>query len=329
MNYQTISLEMGKRESGSRPFPAKSAIPARWLTFAVCASAVVVLALMVQNRLGIAWSEGAFAALVSVFAGLGTLRYGLRRPASEMQRRLRDGAEYLLLLLGMSAIGGIASYAAASDTHGYADALLARMDQRLHFNWLDWYTTVAAHPVLQHLGAAAYGSIYISPLTMLCVMAWQGDDVRARRFLATFWLAATLTLVLFPLFPAKGALEYLWRGPIPYMPTNGLYQGEIIPALRAHTFGSIQIGALRGLVCAPSFHTVCATLYIATALPMRRLRWALVPLNAVMLLSTPVEGTHYLSDMVIGFMVAMFALVVVRWGAERLARLADPVSIWS
>jgi membrane-associated phospholipid phosphatase len=137
-----------------------------------------------------------------------------------------------------------------------------------------------------------------------------------------------MTLMLFPLFPAKGALEYLWHGPIPYMPTNGLYQGEIIPALRAHTFGAINLGALRGLVCAPSFHTVCATIFIATALPMRRLRWVLVPLNAAMLLATPVEGTHYLSDMVMGFIVAMTAIGIVRALSVRFGRVGYPLPRW-
>ena len=38
----------------------------------------------------------------------------------------------------------------------------------------------------------------------------------------------------------------------------------------------------------------------------------MLTLNAAMLLSTPVEGTHYLSDMLIGAVVAVAAVVIVR-----------------
>jgi hypothetical protein len=331
MTFQSSALEL-EAQGAIKQFYANglsdSAIPARWLYAAVGISGAIVAGLLALNRLPLAWGHWSFTLMIAVFAGLGAARFGLRDGRSLARRRMRDFAEYLMLMVALSAIGGIASYAAASDTHGFTDPLLAGLDERLHFNWLDWYQVVVRHPLLQHLGAAAYGSIYISPLAMLASFAWAGDKRRARRFLFTFWLAAAMTLMLFPLFPAKGALEYLWHGPIPYMPTNGLYQGQIIPALRAHSWVAINLGELRGLVCAPSFHTVCATLYIATALPLPRLRWVLVPLNLAMLVATPVEGTHYLSDMVLGFIVAMTALGLVRALGVWLARRRMTAPSW-
>jgi hypothetical protein len=107
------------------------------------------------------------------------------------------------------------------------------------------------------------------------------------------------------------------------MPTNGLYQGEIIPALRAHVITQIDLGSLRGLVCAPSFHTVCAVIYMVSAWPIVALRRYLVPLNLLMLMATPVEGTHYLSDMVLGAIVAIFAIILARFGIALLGRIAS------
>jgi membrane-associated phospholipid phosphatase len=101
------------------------------------------------------------------------------------------------------------------------------------------------------------------------------------------------------------------------MPTSALYQEQLIPALRARTFTRVDLGALRGLVCAPSFHTVCAVLYILTAWPIKKLRWWLVGLNIVMLLAVPVEGTHYLTDMIAGMLVALFATFVIRTAIHR------------
>ncbi|NBC36975.1 PAP2 family protein [Novosphingobium sp. FSY-8] len=311
MTIQPIGL-VGQTPETLSLRPDRPGIPLRWLAMALMGSGAVVAGLMVQNGLGINWRDGSFGLFVGIIAALGLARFLTHPGLTPAQRRTRDFSEYAMLMICASAIGGVASYAAASDTQGFVDPFLAGLDAKLHFNWLTWYQTVIHHPILQHLGAAAYGSIYVSPVILLGAIAWSGNRSAAQRFLFTYWLGAAMTLALFPLFPAKGALEYLWHGPIPYMPTTNLYQGSIIPALRQHTFGEINLGALRGLVCAPSFHTVCATLYIVTAWPMRRLRYVLVPLNVAMLLSTPVEGTHYLSDMLMGFALALTALMLER-----------------
>lgn len=96
------------------------------------------------------------------------------------------------------------------------------------------------------------------------------------------------------------------------MPTSALYQEELVIALRAHRMTDIDLGALRGLVCAPSFHTASAVVFMAAAWPVPRLRWVIVPVNLAMLLATPVEGTHYLTDMIVGALVALAAIAIVR-----------------
>jgi len=53
-------------------------------------------------------------------------------------------------------------------------------------------------------------------------------------------------------------------------------------------------------------------IYIRSAWRVRGLRWPVLALNVAMLLSTPVEGTHYLADMLIGALVAMAAILVLR-----------------
>ncbi|HSI16732.1 MAG TPA: phosphatase PAP2 family protein, partial [Sphingomonas sp.] len=95
---------------------------------------------------------------------------------------------------------------------------------------------------------------------------------------------------------------------------------QLIPELRLHMFHVIDLGAIRGLVSAPSFHTASAVLFIAAAWPWRTLRWPLLALNVAMLISTPVEGTHYLSDMILGAAVAGVALGAVAALSEALSR---------
>jgi membrane-associated phospholipid phosphatase len=280
--------------------------------------------MLLRSGLFVAPDNRGFAAAFVAIVSLIVLRVWVNQPLDTIQTRLRDFSEDVLAFLTISLLGVLASYSDAAATSGFSDATLAHYDSLLHFDWLLWYREVAAHSVLQYLGEAAYSTIYVSPIVLIGYFAVTQQRARSRQFLATFWLGVVITLALFPLFPAEGPLAYLWRGPIPYMPISALYQEQLIPALRMHRVTDIDLGALRGLVCAPSFHTVSAVIFIATAWPVRRLRWPILAINAAMLLATPVEGTHYLSDMIVGLLVALIAITVVRLGQR--ARLAKASS---
>lgn len=300
-------------------------IPVRWILLALLASGVVVAALMARAGLRIALDNSGFARIALALAAMGAVRWWIRHSRTPTHRWLKDFSESVLLFASFSLLGVVASYPVAGATSGFADPMLRNLDQLLHFDWLAWYAAVSANPWLQVAGSAAYASIYVSPFVLLGWYAYAARRADAQRFLATFWVAAVLTLALFPLFPAEGPLAFLWQGPVPYMPTTALYQQQLIPELRARAIQDIDLGALRGLVCAPSFHTVCGVLYMAFAWPVRQVRWFLLPLNAAMLLATPVEGTHYLSDMICGLIVAVVAFVGVRMAVQRLPRRFVPL----
>lgn len=283
------------------------------LVFALAATLVILVPLMVHNGLFIDVFSRSFLGLGLAMAACAAARICTVAPVARWQVRLRDFSGHALALLLIGILGAIGSYEMAAETSGFADAALARSDSLLHFDWVALYRMVCAHPLLQRLGALAYGSIYVTPWVLLGWLAWHHETLHAHRFLLTFWAASVLTLALFPLFPARGALEFLWHAPIRYMPTSGVYQGEIIPALRAHAIHAIDLGTVRGIVCAPSFHAASAVIFMITAWPFPILRRLVVPVNLAMLLSTPVEGTHYLTDMLMGAAVAILASVTIRW----------------
>lgn len=287
-------------------------IPRRWLVAAVGASALAVALMMAFEGLTIDPRSPSFAGLAVVLGGFAVLRHATRAMASRTQVRLHDLADSALLLLAMIALGGVASYVAATVTSGYYDAELSHADDLVHFDWLAMYGLFAAHPLLQRAGELAYASIYVSPLAVIGYLAWHGHRAHARQFLAAAWISIVLTLLIFPLFPARGALDFLWHGPVPYTPPEGFRQDVVIDALRGHALTTVDLAQLRGVVCAPSFHTVCAVVFIATSWPLAALRRYMVPVNLAMLVSTPVEGTHYLSDMLLGVLVAVVALVIAR-----------------
>jgi hypothetical protein len=279
----------------------------------------MVVAMMVGNRLPVVVASPAFAVLVGVVVLFLEVWRRSARAATPLQARLRDLSEYGLILIAIGVLGAVASYQVAAVSRGFCDDTLQRWDEALHFDWLGLYALVVRHPLLQVTGSAAYNAVFIYPWAILIWHSWKGERAQAREFLLTFWLAAVITLVLFPLFPARGALSHLWHGAVPYAPSNGLDQGTVIAALRAHRLAGIELSTVTGLVSAPSFHTVCGLLFITFSWRIAQLRPLIVPLNLVLLAATPIEGSHYLVDMVIGAGVAGLAFAVVR---KRLALLA-------
>jgi len=296
-------------------------IPGTWLAMILASSTLLVCGLLFKTGIGIRTDSLTFAGLFLAMLALGTLYRYTQRQATPGAARLRDFSEYALLFMAISLLGVVSSYPVAAFTAGFVDEALIRGDDLMRFDWIRWYTFVVDQPILRVSGAIAYSTIFLSPAVLLGYMAWHAERGAARQFLLTFWLAAVLTLLLFPLFPAKGPLAVMWSGAIPYMPTTALYQSEVIPELRAALFSHIELDALGGLVCAPSFHTVCGVLYIAAAWPFLALRWPLTIMNGAMLLSTPVEGNHYLTDMVLGVLVALAAIMLVRGLMRLLVRM--------
>lgn len=287
-------------------------VPGRWIALALVLSVACVAALFYDAGIVIDPRAPSTLGFAAAFVVLGGVRFALRDPASAAQRVARDLSESVALFMGVGLLGATATYPLAADTRGSIDPILQEVDQWLHFDWLAWYETVASHRSLQVLGTAAYQSIFVTPALILCHFAWADKRAEMRGFLVSFWLAAIGTLLLFRYLPAIGPLATLWHGPLPYIPESGLYEADLIPALRTHLLRDVDLGTLRGLVSAPSFHTASAVLYIAAGWPIVRLRWTVVALNAAMLLSTPIEGTHYLSDMLAGAAVAIGAVFASR-----------------
>ena len=297
-------------------------IAGRWIAIGLIASLTTLTALMM--RAGLAVDPFAMSALLLYVFGATALAARIFLPNSRWRhaRAVGDCAEYYALFTCVSLMGAVASYPIAALTHGFSDAKLQGLDDLLHFDWVAWYTAVANSKTLQALGTAAYRSIFITPAVLLAYFAVTAQRAEAHRFIFTFWLSAVVTLTLFKFMPAVGPFSYLWHGDIAYMPESELWQPDLIPQLRAQTVHWINIGELRGLVSAPSFHAAAATLYAAAAWRVPRLRWPLIIVNAAMLLSTPVEGTHYLVDIILGMMVASAALTVVHYAVKWIDRRA-------
>lgn len=221
------------------------------------------------------------------------------------------------LLVGISlfaiiSIGGaLASYAIAAHTHGYADAVFIGIDRDLGFDWPGLYRWWAGRGALIPFARLAYSSISVTPVLIIAMLALSGRGDRLNRFLAIHFVALIVTLGLFACFPLQS--PFLTElGPSPaYMPSAGLDHFHVIEALRTRTLASVGIGELVGLIGFPSFHTAAALIFIWAAWPVRSARLPVVAVNLALVVSTPIEGGHYLTDVIGGAFVATFAIALV------------------
>jgi hypothetical protein len=292
---------------------AQRPIPGAWFVAGIALSLALLAALMQHTKAVFDIGAPINLPYYAAIGLLAAIRWYQRNATSRPLRALRDMAEYAALFMAISLIGATASYPVAALSHGFADAALQRADAALGFDWLAWYRFTAAHPAVQVVSRSAYAMIYVSPAILLGYLSWAGRKREARDFLAAVAIAAAITLFAFSFMPAIGPFAYLWHGPIAYLPVSDLWQPQLIPQLREHTAPALDLGHLVGLVSAPSFHAAAAVLLIMFALPTpQAVRAVLLVVNAAMLLSTPVEGTHYLTDMILGAGVAFVAIGAVR-----------------
>ncbi len=273
----------------------------------VAAMAAVVAA--AGLRLGVAPAMRLGFFLASSVAVQRILNYVDRPYAARLKAAISAMTVFAVFCL----TGAIASYAVAALTTGYYDWQLQRVDTFFQFNWIAVYAFTAARPALQLLGVAAYRLIYVIPAMLLGYWALTGEQRQSNKFLFEFWCCAVATLVLFTMMPAAGPLAYLWNGAIPYMPDSELCQPQLITALRTGEAKTIDVGHLCGLVSAPSFHAVAAALYFRHAFKAAHLKWPIIILTTTMFLSTPVEGTHYLVDLLLGVVVAAIVMGIVEY----------------
>jgi hypothetical protein len=199
------------------------------------------------------------------------------------------------------------------------DGALATIDGALGFDWMAWAAQVWRHPLLDAVLTLAYFS-YVPQFT--ASIAYYAFMSRSERVVELLWLliiALGLTMAVFALLPAKGPwVEYDVATKLQSFPVT------YFAALRGGSLHVVDVLQVEGVVDFPSFHAVYAVLLTYVHRGERRLFPAALALNALMLLSLPVPGGHYLADIIVGLIIAGAAIAL--WSL-RPRHEPEPLSI--
>jgi membrane-associated phospholipid phosphatase len=185
------------------------------------------------------------------------------------------------------------------------DEALATTDRALGLNWLDMYQWLTRHPAIAAGAQTAYMSLGPEMLVLLVALELLGHHSKARTFLRWFMVSAIATLGIGILIPAAGAFVYY---DLPVASITG-YVAQWAD-LRNGTMRTINPLDNQGLVVFPSFHTALAVLCACAAWPLRLLKFPLLALNLLIILSSPAMGGHYFVDIIAGFILAALTISV-------------------
>ncbi|KMW45297.1 hypothetical protein AC240_21300 [Ralstonia sp. MD27] len=269
------------------------------------------------------------AQLGCVMAGLALMLHGpiaKRGPQyRKLAKRCRAGELAILIqalawLILFSTGISVLSYLVVSLAPPLVDTKLAAMDTALGLDWMAWYRWVKAHPQVDEVLRWAYMSGQGQLVLIAILISLAGPIPMLRELLSNLLIALLLLFLIAAPFPAAGAFHYHASG------------GEISQAdlasfshffpVRDGTLRAFTINTMQGLVSMPSFHTATALFYIQ-ATRWSRLALAIsVPLNVIMICSTPTVGGHYFVDVLGGIVLWGVTAFVLRWMTKATWRSA-------
>jgi membrane-associated phospholipid phosphatase len=270
----------------------------------VAGIAAIVLAALLLSSFRIAWDSFMGPALAWLVLVGAAWFYRRRRHDPKLATALTGTAQ----ILAFSAVAAPLSYLAASAGLPLQDGLFDAWDHALAVDWqslLAWMNRQALlHPVFSY----AYGSFTLQASTTVLMLAFSGRHLRLKTFTLAFMLTAVVTIAISAVLPAQG----IW-GHYGLTPADHPAISPATRELHLATFHGLRDGSVRllmgvgseGIITFPSLHAALAVIFILALWPVPILRWLGVTVNVLMIIATPVDGGHYVIDVIAGVILAV------------------------
>src|SRR5262249_42078648 len=206
------------------------------------------------------------------------------------------------------------------------DHALDVMDKSAGLDWRALLGWMNDSPILFAVLRPIYLSLTLQMTTAVLCLAFTGRHLWLRVYTLAFLFAALATIALSAALPAIG----VW----PHYGLTGTASPNLVPTvstswpvflgLRDGSFRTLVAVGSEGIITFPSLHAALAVILIGALWPIRRLRWLILAVNAVMLAATPIDGSHYFIGGWAGIAIAFVCLMVARAIADRARRALVP-----
>ena len=232
-------------------------------------------------------------------------------------RRLRDLGHYLALWLVFPVVLNIYSYLAAAMRFPLCDVQLSILDESIGFHWLQWAKLIHHHRTATTLLFLSYNSIFIQGFATVAYFALTNNTRRNRELLWITMIAGSVTVAISGFIPALGPMT---AGHLPEWTS-------VLLKVRDGSMTSTALWDMKGIVAFPSFHTVLGLVFVYVHRPPCKTFIPVTALNALMLISIPFMGHHYLTDTIAGTVVTILAIVSYRIAVSAPAREYQAVRV--
>ena len=213
-------------------------------------------------------------------------------------------------MAAFAAVAAPLSYVAASFGLPLHDAAFDAMDRALGF---DWKALLARSCNAGRNFICSCASIYVSlTLQMTAIVLLLGFTGRLawlRVYTLAFIFAALVTIAISALLPAEGVwLHYGLHSADPAIVPVSSSSWPAFLGLRDGTFRQVMAVGAEGIITFPSLHAALAVILIAAFWPVPLARWISAVVNSLMLAATPIDGSHYLIDVLAGVVIAVLCI---------------------
>lgn len=217
------------------------------------------------------------------------------------------GSLSLLLLLGPALCMFTYATTILSGPFPLQDATFAALDGSLGFQWPQQLAFFDSHPLVAAVGHLAYRSILYQAGVALLALTLAGDAERLQDMVVAFWTSCVACGLLAGLLPAVGAYAYYGIHAEQHTHLHLVTRDttvSLVTALRNGTQASFNFYTAEGIISFPSFHACLGLLFIWTFWPIPVLRWLVLLLNMALIAATPMNGSHYVVDVIAGLLIA-------------------------
>lgn len=215
------------------------------------------------------------------------------------------------LLILYTCAGAVFSYLIVSTNASLVDSQLAAWDQAIGFDWLALFRWMQAHPSIHTALILAYGSGLAQMACAIVVLGFSARTAQLNEFINLFIATTLIAIAISWPLPAAGPWTHLSLSG-----TIDVSAMSHFPLLRDGSLRTLDAKGMQGLISIPSVHAATALL-LAYAMRGTRLFVVFSVLSSLMILATPVDGGHYLVDVLAGSALAAALIAFSRFQRVR------------
>ena len=227
-------------------------------------------------------------------------------------RRLAIACFALANVIALKTINIIAHLAPAyiGRDFDFIDDALMMSDRFIGFDWVAYFRWHAEHPAFADICRLSYLMWPYMALVIIVILACYGQAERLARFLIATAISLAVVYIIAIFLPSYGAY-------VQHAMSHDRHPGLVIqfsdfkPAYDALRAGLVDVYADQipeGAISFPSFHTTTVLLWIWAAWRTPA-RWFVFVQQVACFLAIPVQGAHFIADMIPGAAIGVAALV--------------------